>query len=107
MKNHKILSVLIFALLGISISVAAHDPKEHAKENKAPDCSTMKDMKSLEANDMVAMAIMKKCRKMMDKDMKMDGHTEHHSKAKVKIEQKSKIITRLNFRTNIIREYIG
>lgn len=84
MKNHKILSVLTFALIGISISVAAHDPKEHAKENKAPDCSTMKDMKSVKANDPVAMAIMKKCHKMMEGDMKMNGQTEHHSKDKVK-----------------------
>ncbi|WP_040523702.1 hypothetical protein [Aliiglaciecola lipolytica] len=96
MKSHKILSVLTFALIGISINAAAHDPKEHAKENQALDCSAMKDIKNMKKNDPVAMAMMKKCQKMMDGEMKMNGNmkmegqTEHHNAIMDKSEQAHK-----------------
>ena len=96
MKNHKILSVLTFALIGISINAAAHDPKEHAKENKAADCSAMKNMENMMKKDPVAMAMMKKCQNMMGREMKMDGNmkmegqTEHHNTIKDKSEQEHK-----------------
>ncbi|GAC03060.1 MAG: hypothetical protein CL578_18265 [Alteromonadaceae bacterium] len=76
MKSYNILSVLTFALIGISINAAAHDPKEHTKENQALDCSDMEDIKNMKNNDLVAMAMMKKCQKMMNGEMNMDGNME-------------------------------
>jgi hypothetical protein len=84
MNKRKNLSVLIFALIGISISVSAHDPKEHAKENKGPDCSAIKDMGNMQENDPVAMAMMKKCHKMLDKNIQQEGHANHQLQKNIK-----------------------
>jgi len=90
MNKLKHISVLTFALIGISISVSAHDPKEHGKDNKGPDCSTMKDMGNMEKNDPVAMAMMKKCHKMLDKDIHQEGHANHQLQEKMEDDSEKK-----------------
>ena len=90
MYKFKNLSVLTFALIGISISVSAHDPKEHSKDNKGPDCSAMKDMGNMEKNDPVAMAMMKKCHKMLDKDIQQEGHANHQLQENIEDDSEKK-----------------
>jgi hypothetical protein len=88
MKTYKLISTLIIALSAYSISASAHDPKEHAKENKkqAPNCAAMQDMEQgkKDKNDPVMMAMMKKCHKMQDgknvDDKHMDNMEEHEMK---------------------------
>ena len=55
--------VLTTALL-VSMLVAAHDPKEHAKESKAPDCQSLASMDhaKMDMDDPVMKAMFAKCK---------------------------------------------
>lgn len=65
--------ILSYALLSAA-AVQAHDPKEHMKDAKSPDCAAMKKMdhSKMDMDDPVTMALMKKCMKSMDMDMNHD-----------------------------------
>lgn len=80
--KHKTLSwLLAVPALTLTLAVQAHDPKEHMKDAERPDCAAMKDMdhSTMDMNDPVMQAMMKKCMGAMhgdssESDMKHDGH---------------------------------
>ncbi len=74
MKNKII--VLTTTLL-VSMLVAAHDPKEHAKESEAPDCQTLASMdhEKTDMDDPVMKAMFAKCKEAMPEHG--DGHDNH------------------------------
>jgi hypothetical protein len=53
----------------LAVSAYAHDPAEHAKENKGqkPNCAAMKNMdhSNMDMDDPVMQAMMQKCKKEM------------------------------------------
>jgi hypothetical protein len=80
--KYKSLSWLLAApALALTLSVQAHDPKEHMKDTEQPDCAAMKDMdhSKMDMNDPVMQAMMKKCMGAMHgdqsaSDMEHGGH---------------------------------
>jgi|GEM_PF-160955 len=77
--KRKILSpVLVLIVLGVALSAQAHDPKEHMKDAKKPDCAAMKNMdhSKMDKNDPVMQAMMKQCMKDQHQDV---GHGEEQS----------------------------
>jgi len=77
--KRKILSpVLVMAALGVVLSAQAHDPKEHKKNAKQPDCAAMKNMdhSKMDKSDPVMQAMMKQCMKDMHQD---NGYGEEHN----------------------------
>ena len=82
MKQRLLSSILAVAALGISLSVQAHDPKEHMKDAEKPNCDAMKGMdhSKMDQTDPVMQAMMKQCAKDMNHN---DGdhstnHEDHH-----------------------------
>ena len=51
----------------------AHDPSEHAHEQEAPNCAAMKDMKHMDMDDPVMIAMMRQCE---DHHEDKHGHEE-------------------------------
>lgn len=95
MKTNKLILALIMLTASYSLTVNAHDPKEHAKEKEVAKCEKMQDMGKMDKNDPVVMAMMKKCQKMpadmhnkeqhvdmpmkdQDDAGKQDEHGDHH-----------------------------
>lgn len=78
MKRKILSSVLVLAALGVAISAQAHDPKEHMKDAKKPDCTAMKNMdhSKMDKNDPVMQAMMKQCMKEIDQNK---AHGEEHN----------------------------
>ena len=74
MKIKFIAPLLALTAFAIAMGVQAHDPKEHMKDAEKPDCSAMKDMdhSTMDMNDPVMQAMMKKCMKH-----KQDGDAHH------------------------------
>lgn len=63
MKQRLFMSVLFLPILLSSLSVQAHDPKEHMKNAENPNCAPMQNMdhSKMDMNDPVMQAMMKKC----------------------------------------------
>jgi len=78
MKRKLLSPILLLAALGVAFTAQAHDPKEHMKDAKKPDCAAMKNMdhSKMDKNDPVMQAMMKQCMKDMHKD---EGHGEEHN----------------------------
>ncbi|MDF2179880.1 hypothetical protein P2G88_16630 [Aliiglaciecola sp. CAU 1673] len=91
----KTLQQLLFVagLAGLSLTVQAHDPKEHMKDSEKPNCEAMKDMdhEKMDMNNPVHQAMMKKCMAQMHdmgemKGMEGQDHSQHKDAAKEKSE---------------------
>ena len=87
------LSLTLLTMLSLSIlagTAQAHDPKEHMKEAKKPDCAAMKDMdhSKMDSNDPVVMAMMKQCMAVKKRQEKTDAH-QHDDKAENSAENES------------------
>ena len=70
MKYFLIIAIAFFMLS--SIKVSAHDPKEHASENEAPNCQMLASMdhEKMDMNDPVMLAMQENCKGTM----MMDDH---------------------------------
>tara|TARA_R110002072_G_scaffold13418_7_gene56189 strand:+ start:19686 stop:19958 length:273 start_codon:yes stop_codon:yes gene_type:complete len=64
MHNRIVKTLLGISLVFFVLTATAHDPKEHTKEQQAPDCASMKDMK-MKMNDPITQAMMQQCEKDM------------------------------------------
>ena len=78
MKAFKSINLLALPLLLVTLSALAHDPSEHAAKNTKPDCAAMDTMDhaSMDMNDPVMQAMMKKCMSDMPEG---DAHHGHDS----------------------------
>lgn len=84
MKSLNLISTLLIVSAAYSVSSYAHDPKEHAKEKEAPNCEAMQGMEmgEMDRNDPVAIAMMKKCHNMGDKNSEKHMKDMKHMKDK-------------------------
>ncbi|MBR9910260.1 MAG: hypothetical protein GYB33_07900 [Gammaproteobacteria bacterium] len=78
MKPKYLTPILILVALGAAFSAQAHDPKEHMKDAKKPDCAAMKNMdhSKMNMNDPVMQAMMKKCMKDMQHNESKTDQTQ-------------------------------
>ena len=81
MNKHHFSALLAAPALMLTLTAHAHDPKEHMKEAKNPDCSAMNrmDHSKMNLNDPVMQAMMQKCMKEMhiEAESPVKGHGGH------------------------------
>ncbi len=93
MKTNTIVSSVILLSMFVTGSASAHDPKMHADKSKKIDCSSINDIdhKTMDMDDPIMKAMMKKCMSNMDHDVsnkkhkviddvdnKVDDHIKHN-----------------------------
>ena len=71
-------SISLIATLLMTTSSFAHDPSEHMKGNKKPNCAAM-DHSKMDINNPVDQAMMKQCSVGNHHNMKQAGNDDMHS----------------------------
>ena len=81
MKTKLMAVILTFLVSGSS---SAHDPKEHAKTNEAPNCQALTDMDHEKANmdDPVMKAMFLKCQEVVSEHSDGNDEDNHHMEMK-------------------------
>jgi hypothetical protein len=77
MKYFLTIAITFFMLS--SITVFAHDPKEHASENEAPNCQMLASMdhEKMEMNDPIMLAMQENCKGTMMDDHGNESMMDH------------------------------
>lgn len=92
MKRKPLSWLLAVPALALTLSVQAHEPEEHMKDAEQPDCMAMKDMdhSTMDMNDPVMQAMMKKCMGAMHGDPSESDreHAGHDTDTKESEEEK-------------------
>ncbi|MFA7556026.1 MAG: hypothetical protein WCY88_17410 [Spongiibacteraceae bacterium] len=85
MKTKTLTFAMALSTLAFTLSAQAHDPKEHMKDAKAPECAAMKDMdhSKMDMDDPVMQAMMKQCMKDMhgDDTGEEESHEDHEKES--------------------------
>ncbi len=93
MNTKRFTPIIAFAALGTAFSTQAHDPKEHMKDAKKPDCAAMKNMNhsKMDMSDPVMQAMMEQCMNDMhpNDSEKDESLTDHQASEKISGEQHS------------------
>jgi hypothetical protein len=77
------IALILIPAISLSMTVAAHDPKFHAKKAEKADCSKM-DHSKMDMQDPVALAMINKCMKQQVKQLKNKMDHSKMEKGKVK-----------------------
>ncbi|WP_339674277.1 hypothetical protein [Dasania marina] len=83
MKTKVLTFTIALSTWAFTLSAQAHDPKEHMKDAKAPNCAAMKDMdhSKMDMKDPVIQAMMKQCVKdMHDNETESSDHEQSEYK---------------------------
>ena len=86
MKKAQIAIYVVLAGLFAAGFTHAHDPSLHKEKMEKPKCEAIKniDHSKMDENDPVMLAMMKKCKSVMDGDENHAGHSEHKVSDKAK-----------------------
>ena len=76
------IALLLIPTMTLSMTATAHDPSMHVKKAEKANCSKM-DHSKMNMKDPVAIAMMKKCMQQAEKSSgKMDGKMDHSKMGK-------------------------
>lgn len=74
-------STTITALISLAcaLSAQAHDPSQHKNNGEKPRCEALKgmDLETMDRNDPVVQAVLKKCEKQLHSEKQPEHQSEH------------------------------
>ena len=93
MKIRLFTPIIAIAALNVAFLAQAHDPKEHMKDAKNPNCAAMQDMdhSKMDMQDPVMQAMMKQCAPNMhhEESENDEAQADHNDDKKISDEKHS------------------